>query len=157
VLAYRGDWFRRISRAQARRWGIMSLVAILIFPVMMVLGGALESDANFAKFEGGMYWQALAAAIWLTFLMIGIIVFLLLYFFRERFNRAGPLAKSMAANVYTVYIVHQTILIALNIAFLSVGIPTIVKFLLVGLLAVPICFVLSSLIRRIPYAKRVLG
>jgi surface polysaccharide O-acyltransferase-like enzyme len=131
-------------------------VTILIFPVVSVLGGVLENEANFAKFEGGMYWQALVSAIWLTFLMIGIIVFLL-YFFRERFNWAGPLAKSMAANVYTVYIVHQTILIALNIAFLSVDIPTIVKFFLVGLLAVPICFVLSSIIRRIPYAKRVLG
>jgi len=156
VLAYRGDWFRRLSKAQARRWGIMSLVVIPLFFVMMVLGRALESEENVAKFTGGLYWQSFAFSLWLTFLMVGIIVFLL-YFFRERLNQAGPIAKSMAANVYTVYIIHQTILYTLNILLLDVNIPTIVKFFIAGLIAVPVCFLLSSLIRRIPYARRVLG
>jgi hypothetical protein len=40
---------------------------------------------------------------------------------------------------------------------LPVNIPTIVKFVVVSLIAVPVCFVPSSLIRKIPYAKRVLG
>ena len=156
VLAYRGDWFRRLSKAQARRWGIMSLVVIPLFFVMMVLGGALESEENVAKFTGGLYWQSIALSLWMTFLLVGIIVFLL-YFFRERLNQAGPMAESMAANVYTVYIIHQTVLYALNILLLSINIPTILKFLIAGLIAVPVCFVLSSLIRRIPYARRVLG
>ena len=156
VLAYRGDWFRRLSKAQARRWGIMSLVVIPLFFVMMVLGGALESEENVAKFTGGLYWQSFVFSLWLTFLMVGIIVFLL-YFFRERLNQAGPIAKSMAANVYTVYIIHQTVLYTLNVLLLGINIPTIVKFLIAGLIAVPVCFLLSSLIRRIPYARRVLG
>lgn len=156
VLAYRGEWFRRLERAQARRWGMMVPLAILIMPIVMVLGGAMEGDDGLAKFEGGMSWQAFFTAIWLTFMMFAVIVFLL-YYFRERFNQAGPLAKSMAANVFTVYIVHQTVLTALNILLLDVSIPTIVKFFIVGIIAVPVCFVLSSLIRRIPYTKRVLG
>jgi surface polysaccharide O-acyltransferase-like enzyme len=156
VLAYRGDWFNRLSKAQARRWGIMSLVAILLFFPIGIFGGALEGEANMAKFAGGLHWQAFAVAAWESFLMIGIIVFLL-YFFRERLNRAGPMAKSMAVNVYTVYIIHQLILIALNILMLSINIPTILKFFIVSLVAVPVCFLLSSLIRRIPYARRVLG
>jgi glucan biosynthesis protein C len=156
VLAYRGDWFGRLSKAQARRWGILSLVVIPLYFVMMVLGGALEGEENLAKFTGGLYWQSFALSLWFTFLMVGIIVYLL-YFFRERLNQAGPMAKSMAANVYTVYIIHQTILYALNILLLPINIPTIVKFFVAGLIAVPVCFVLSSLIRRIPYARRVLG
>jgi surface polysaccharide O-acyltransferase-like enzyme len=156
VLAYRGDWFRRLSKAQARRWGIMSLVAIPFFFPMGILAGVLESEENLAKLRGGLHWQALVAAAWDTFLMVGITVFLL-YFFRERLNQAGPMAKSMAANVYTVYIIHQPILIALNILMLPVGIPTILKFFIVSLITIPLCFLLSSLIRRIPYARRVLG
>ena len=109
-----------------------------------------------ARFSGGPYGQALVMSIWETFLMVGITIFLL-YFFREKFSRAGPVAKSLAANVYTVYIIHQPILIALNILMLPVGIPTIVKFFVVSLVAIPLCFSLSTLIRKIPYAKRVLG
>jgi surface polysaccharide O-acyltransferase-like enzyme len=156
ILAYRGDWFRRLSQGQARRWGIMSLGVFLLIFVLMVLGGALESEENAAKFLGGPYWQAFAYAVWETFLMIGIIVFLL-YFFRERLNQAGPIARSMAASVFTVYIIHQTLLFALHALFLSISIPTIVKFFVVSLIAVPVCFLLSILIRRIPYARRVLG
>jgi glucan biosynthesis protein C len=156
VLAYRGDWFRHLPKAQARRWGILSLVVIPLFFVMMVLGGALEGEENLAKFTGGLHWQSFAVSLWQTFLLVGIIVFLL-YFFRERLNQAGPMAKSMAANVYTVYIIHQTVLYALNILLLDINIPTILKFFIAGLIAVPVCFLLSSLIRRIPYARRVLG
>lgn len=156
VLAYRGDWFRHLSKAQARRWGIMSLVVIPLFFVIFILGGALEGEENIAKFTSGLHWQSFAFSLWLTFLLVGIIVFLL-YFFRERLNQAGPMAKSMAANVYTVYIIHQTILYALNILLLPINIPTILKFFIVSLIAVPVCFLLSSLIRRIPYARRVLG
>lgn len=157
VLAYRGDWFRRLSNAQARRWGIISLVVIplsfVLMGVHLLLGGSLESIDVFA---GGLHWQAFGYAVWETFLLIGIIVFLL-YFFRERLNQAGPIARSMAVNVYTVYIIHQTILYALNILLLSTNIPTIVKFFVASLIAVPLCFLLSIFIRRIPYARRVLG
>jgi glucan biosynthesis protein C len=156
VLAYRGNWFQRLSKAQARRWGTMSLVVILSFFPIMILGGALEGEAGLAKFMGGLHWQSLALSFWFSFLMIGIIVYLL-YFFRERLNRVSPLAQSMAANVYTVYIIHQTVLYLIQVPMLYVNIPTILKFLIVSLIAVPVCFVLSSLIRKIPYAKRVLG
>jgi glucan biosynthesis protein C len=156
VLAYRGDWFRRLERAQARRWGIMALVAIPLFFPVVILSGVLENEANIAKLVGGPHWEALVFSIWDTILMVAITVFLL-YFFRERFNRAGPVARSMAANVYTVYIIHQLVLIALNILMLPVGIPSILKFLIVSLAAIPLCFVLSMLIRSIPYTRRVLG
>jgi surface polysaccharide O-acyltransferase-like enzyme len=63
----------------------------------------------------------------------------------------------MAGNVYTVYIIHLTLLWILNIIFLSVDIPTILKFFIVSLIAIPVSFALSALIRKIPYAKRVLG
>jgi surface polysaccharide O-acyltransferase-like enzyme len=156
ILAYRGDWFQRLSKAQARRWGIMSLVMLLLLYPLMALGGAFESEENLAKALGGPHWQSFAYSLWSTFLMVGIIVYLL-YFFRERLSRAGALAQSMAANVYTVYIIHQTVLIALHVLMLPVSISTIVKFFVVSLIAIPLCFLLSSLVRKIPYARRVVG
>ncbi len=156
VLAYRGDWFRRLTREQGRRWGLIALVVLPLLFVIMILGGVLESDENLVKFLGGFHWQSLVYAVWETFMMVGVIVFLL-YFFRERFNQAGSVAKIMAASVFTVYIIHQAVLYFLNTLFLPVSIPTIVKFILVSLIAVPLCFLLSIPIRKIPYADRVLG
>jgi len=156
VLAYRGDWLRRISGSLAWRWGILSLFTILLAPVILILGGALESG-SVDVFLGGMTWQALSYAVWESVLLIGILIWLL-YLFRERINYHGRLSKALAANVYTVYIIHQPILVALNVALLSIAIPTTVKFILASLLAVFLCFILSHfIIRRIPYAKRVLG
>jgi surface polysaccharide O-acyltransferase-like enzyme len=127
----------------------------LIF-VLMIAGGLLENTANIVKFFGGMHWQAFGYVIWETILFISISVFLL-YFFRERFSKAGRLARFMAGNVYTVYIIHLTLLWVLNIIFLSVDIPTILKFFIVSLITIPLSFALSALIRKIPYAKSVLG
>ena len=62
----------------------------------------------------------------------------------------------MGASVFAVYIIHQTILIALHTFMLPVDIPTVAKFFVVSLIAVPVCFVLSILIRKIPFADRVL-
>ena len=156
ILAQRGDWFNRLTKRQARQWGIVSLIVIPLILVLMVVGGLIENEENISKFLGGMHWQAFGYVLWETTLFIGIMVFLL-YLFRDRFSKAGPLLRSMAGNVYTVYIIHLTLLWGMNIAFLSVDIPTILKFFIVSCITVPLSFLLSSLIRKIPNAKRVLG
>jgi surface polysaccharide O-acyltransferase-like enzyme len=155
-MAQRGDWFNRLTKRQARQWGITSLIVIPLGLVLMIVGGLLESEENIAKFLGGMHWQAFGYVLWETILLIGITVFLL-YFFRDRFNKAGPLLRSMARNAYTVYIIHLTLLWGMNIVFLSANIPTILKFFIVSFITISLSFLLSSLIRKIPYAKRVLG
>jgi len=156
IIAYRGNWFRRLGNYQGKRWGKIALGTLPFFFVLFILGGALEGDANIAKFLGGFTWQAMAYAIWESIMMLAIIIFLL-YFFRERFNRTGALLATMAASAYTVYIIHQTVLFGLNIVFLNVPVPSYLKFFAVSLIGVPLCFLLSYLIRKLPYAKRVLG
>jgi hypothetical protein len=156
ILAYRSDWLVRLDRNQARRWGIVALVIMPLLFVVGILGGALEGGAAFERFLGGLHWQSLCYSTWESILLIAILTFLL-YIFRERFNRTSPLLRSMAASVYTVYIIHQTVLFVFNILFLQVDIPTIIKFPIVSLIAIPVCFGLAVLIRKIPYADRVLG
>jgi surface polysaccharide O-acyltransferase-like enzyme len=156
IMAQRGDWFNRLKKRQARQWGIVSLIVIPLILVLMIGDGSLDIQENVVKFLGGMHWQAFGYALWETILFIGITVSLL-YFFRDRFYEAGSLLRSMARSVYTVYIIHLTLLWWLNIVFLSIRIPTILKFFIVSMLTIPLSFLLSSLIRKIPYATRVLG
>lgn len=40
ILAYRGDWFTRLAKSQARGWGITTLVVIPLWVVGPILGGA---------------------------------------------------------------------------------------------------------------------
>ena len=127
-----------------------------MFFVLAILGGALEGDEQVAKFTGGMYWQSLAYSIWESVMLIAVLTFLL-YFFRERITQAGPLARILAATVYTAYIIHQTIVIAVDILFVPMSMPMILKFVFVSIISVPLCFGLGILIRKIPYTQRVLG
>jgi glucan biosynthesis protein C len=156
ILAYRFGWFTGLGRRQARRWGAVALGILPLFFVLAVLGGALESEAQLARFLGGFHWQSLAYTLWESVLLISIMVFLL-HTFREYFNQGGPCLRGMAASVYTVYIIHQTVLFVFNILFLDVAMASILKLILVSLIAVPSCFLLAGWIRRIPGAARVLG
>jgi len=154
--AYHNDWFGKLTNNIGKRWGYYALLTFPILIIVMVFGGVLEDDANIALFVGGFTWQSMAYAAWESIMMVSIIIFLL-YFFREKLNRASAITMGMAASAYTVYIIHQTVLYSLNVGFLSVEIPSYVKFFAVSLIGVALSFLFSIPIRRLPYAERVLG
>jgi hypothetical protein len=156
ISAYRGDWFSRLKRSQALPWGIVALVTLPTFFVIAILGGALEGEEQFVKFLGGPYWQSLAYSIWESIMLIAVLTFLL-YFFREHITQAGAFERTLAASVYTAYIIHQTIVIGVDIVFIQTSLPLFVKFICVSLISVPLSFGLAILIRKIPYTQRVLG
>jgi glucan biosynthesis protein C len=80
----------------------------------------------------------------------------LLVLFRQRWNRQGRLAKSLAANAYTVYLIHPLVLVSFAVAFQAVALYPLLKFAIAVLITLPLCFLVSSLIRKIPLANRVL-
>lgn len=154
--AYQHDWFGKLTNTLGKHYGYCALVTFPLLVVAMVLGGVLQDNANIALFLGGLTWQSMAYAVWESIMMVSAIIFLL-YFFREKLNRTSAISIGMAASAYTVYIIHQTILYSLNISFLSVVIPSYIKFFTVSLLGVTLSFLLTIPIRKLPYAKRVLG
>jgi len=156
ILFYRGEWFSKLQRPQAKRWGIVALVTIPFFFVLLVLGGVLEGEEQLAKFMGGMYWQSFALSIWETILLFSISIFLF-YFFRERVNMRTPLLALMAGSVYTVYIIHQTIVTWVDTWFIPLDLHMFVKFACVSLISIPLCFFLAFLLLKIPGVKRVVG
>jgi glucans biosynthesis protein C len=156
ILAYRGDWFSRLTRSQAKPWGIVALVMLPTFFVFAILGGALEGEEQVAKLMGGAYWQNFAYCIWEAIMLISVLTFIL-YFFRERITQAGRLERALAASVFTVYIIHQTVVIAIDIFFVPLSMPPALKFVLVSIIALPLSFGLAMLILKIPGTKKVLG
>jgi surface polysaccharide O-acyltransferase-like enzyme len=152
LIAYRRNWLASLSDSTGKRWLIVAIVLILMFVPMAVVGGAMESDE---PFKGGPYWQAMAYALWESFVCVGMCIGLT-YLFRRRWNQQGRVAKFLSPNAYTAYIIHAPIITFTALALREVDVYPLLKFGLAALIALPLCFVLSDLIRKLPYADRVL-
>ena len=156
IAAYRHNWLNSMPAAQAQRWGLSTLAAIPLFMLLIMAAGALTDRANVETLPGGWHWEALAYALWESWLMIAMCM-VLITFFRKHNQQHHRFARTLAANAYTVYILHQTILIGINIALLHAPIPTIVKFVIATTLTIVASFGMATLVRKLPWAQRVLS
>jgi glucan biosynthesis protein C len=80
----------------------------------------------------------------------------LISLFRRRLDRQGSLARELSRSAYTAYLIHEPVITFLAVLTAGVLIYPLLKFVLASLVSIPLCFGLSSLIRRLPYADRVL-
>jgi len=154
IIAYRRNWLVWIPDAMGKLWICIALLLILIFfPVLFVLGGALEGHV--ASFTGGLHWQCFGYAVWEQLTGVAMII-ALMFLFRKWFNRQGGVAKAMSASVYTAYIIHAPVVVLVALAMRNISLYPLLKFALAVLIAVPMCFALGNFIRQLPLAKRIL-
>ena len=103
----------------------------------MILGSAVE---NTAPFLGGIYWRSLAYPAWEAFAGTGLIAGLFAVFCK-RFDSQKWFTRGLSDNLYN----------------LKLHLYMLLKFVLVSVLGVSLCFLVSNfVIRRIPYSKRAL-
>lgn len=152
IIAYRRNWFRNIPDAMGRLWMWIAIAAIFLFPIISFAGGAPD---HLDYFFGGFRWQAFVYALWEEFVCMGLCI-MLLVLFRKRFNQQRALGKFLSANAYIAYIIHPLIIVSLAVAFQGVQLYPLLKYLIAVLIAVPLCFMAGQLIRKIPYANRIL-
>jgi glucan biosynthesis protein C len=152
LVAYRRDWLVRLPERTGRVWLAVGAFLILLYPPIAILGGAI---VDVTPFKGGWHWQALLAAQWQSFLCLSMCVSVI-YLFQRRLDRQGALGRFLSRNAYTVYLIHEPVITALALVLMGIALYPLLKFGLAALVALPLCFVLSSLIRRIPYTDRVL-
>lgn len=151
IVAYRHDWFLGITDVMGKLWLRITLIFIfVVFPIVFLLGGALEGDTS--QFMGGFHWQSLAFATWEQFVCVGMVIGLLVWF-RRRFNHQGSLAKSLSDSAFTVYFIHAPILVFLALALRGINLYPLLKFVLVAPIAIALCFIIAYLLRKIPLVK----
>ena len=105
----------------------------------------------------------------LVFGLIGMVVYLaweelvafgfcigLLVAFRQFASRKGRFAGMLAANQYSVYFWHVGIAVVIQMAVRALSLSPLAKFGLVSLVAVPLVFLWSALMRKIPAVRAVL-
>jgi peptidoglycan/LPS O-acetylase OafA/YrhL len=150
IIAYREGWIDAIPEATAKLW---SRVAILMVILLIFVGGLTNST----EFSGGLRLGSLLGTTWEAFMCVSMCI-ALLALFKNRFNTQGPIAKALANNSFTVYLIHIPIIVFLQYMLIGVAIDPLIKFAIVGAIGVPAAFAISHyVIRRLPYAKYILG
>ncbi len=159
VIAYRGDWFCKFTPRMAKTWSLVALLAILVLiglAIPLFRGGAGRSGNDLGTLiAGGFHWQALFYAAWEPFILVGACIGLLVLL-RERLNWQGQLAKEASASAYTVYLIHPLVLVPFCYAFQPVELYPLLKFVVAILITLPLCFLASSLVRRVPVLDTIL-
>jgi hypothetical protein len=62
----------------------------------------------------------------------------------------------MSASAYTVYIFHSVILVLLALLIKNVELSATLKFIISAPIVLFLCFWISNLIRKLPFAKGIL-
>ena len=160
IIAFRRTWFSELTPKMGRDWSLIALLATLIFvclvfPSMMQAGGEAGSRQASFPIAGGFQWLAFIYALWESFMVVGVCIGLLVLF-RQHWNHQGKLAKNLAANVYAVYLIHPLVLVGFAYAFHTVPMYPLLKFVISVIIVLPLCFLLSNLVRKIPLANRIL-
>lgn len=158
VIAYRRDWLRTLSTAQGiAGLGMAAAATALLFPY--AFSGemfSIELTENLGNAFGDRWqWQAAAYALWDTALAVGLSLFLIVAG-RSVLNRQGRLGRFLARQSYAVYVVHIPIVVFLAVAMRDIEMNHILKFGVAVAIAVPLCFAVAGLVRRIPGVSRVL-
>jgi len=150
IIAYKEGWIDAIPKATAKLW---SRVAILAAISLLFIGAVTNST----QFSGGLRLESLLGTIWEAFMCVSMCI-ALLALFKDRFNSQGPIAKALANNAFTVYLIHIPIIVLLQYMLIGVGIDPLIKFAIVGAMGVLLSFAISHYgIRRLPYAKYIPG
>ena len=74
---------------------------------------------------------------------------------RRRWPTHGPLMAKAGRGSYATYVLHPVVLVSVMLAFRVVPLGPELKFLLVAVVAVPVCFAVGYAVTRLPWVGRV--
>jgi glucan biosynthesis protein C len=157
TVAYRRDWFRRLPASMGAA-GFVAAAAAAVFLFPLAFSGrmfSLELSEVLDKALGNGHWQSAVYTIWDSIFAIGMCLGLIVLL-RTFLDGQGRFGRFLARHSYTVYIVHIPVVVFLAIALRRIEMEHLLKFAMASVIAVPLCFVVAYLVRRIPLASKIL-
>jgi glucan biosynthesis protein C len=157
TAAYRHNWFRTLPRSM----GIVGFViavgaAVALFPIAFIsLLIAIENASRQLPPFGYGTWQSAVYALWDSIFAVGMCLGLI-PLFRRFFNDESRFGMFLSQHSYTVYIIHVPIIVFLAFVLRGIDLENFLKFGLVTAIAVPTCFAVAYIVRKLPFASRVL-
>src|SRR5712692_985405 len=147
ALAFRRNWLETIPDSMGKTGFVVAILAsIVLFPLALSGGVAF---LGYGTFQSAVY------ALWDSTFAVGICL-ALITLFRHFLNRQTRLSRFLSQQAFTVYIIHIPIIVLLALAIHGVRLESLLKFALAAALGAPLCFALAFLVRKIPFASRIL-
>jgi peptidoglycan/LPS O-acetylase OafA/YrhL len=153
VAAWRHDWLRQLSWANARPWVIGLAITWPVMPVGIAIAHVLYG-AGKANFAGGFSWPAILYAFWEPCVAWGLIAAWLLVF-RAYMNKPSAFWEWLNRRAYAVYIIHPPVLVGISLLLHVWVAPALVKFAVTGTLTCIAAWLASDPLVRLPGVRRV--
>ncbi|MHA1937442.1 MAG: acyltransferase family protein [Candidatus Thorarchaeota archaeon] len=158
IVAFRRDWFRTTPGSMGVIGFVIALLAtVFLFPLATsgrLFSLAFTDPADFI-FVGNGVWQSAVYALWDSIFVVGMCL-AAITFFRRFFNGESRFGRFLSQQSYAVYVIHVPIVVFIGSAMKGVQLPALLKFGIAAVIAVPTCYVVAYLIRKIPGVSRVL-
>ena len=148
-----GRWLERVTPAQARTWGAVSLLTLPVLFVTVALAGAL--DGRPVDVNGGLGLPAVVYAFWEPLVAWGVMAALLVGF-RRHGNRPSARWARWNGQAYAAFVLHAPVLVGTSVLAAGWHAPALLKFVAVSMAATVASFGLAALLRRLPGVTRVL-
>jgi glucans biosynthesis protein C len=147
IIAFRQNWLETISGSLGKTGFVVAgLSTIVIIP--------LEFSSGLA-FLGHGSWQSAFYALWDSAFSVGMCLGLITLF-RRYFNRQTRFGRFLSQQAFTVYIIHIPVIVLLALTLRDLHPGALPKFALAALIGVPLCFMIAFLVRKLPFASRIL-
>ena len=108
-----------------------------------------------APFLGNGTWRSAVYVLWDSIFVVGMCL-AAITFFRRFFNKESGFGRFLSQQSYAVYIIHVPIVVFIGIAMKGVQLPALLKFGIAAVIAVPACFIIAYVLRKIPGVSRVI-
>ncbi len=155
IFASRNHLFARISY-KAGKWWLISAIGLGLFSWLVLVIAASLVPGGTDALLGGFTWESALFAVWESFVAVAMAIGLIAVF-REKWNRQSRLVKTLSDNSFAVYMFHPVILTAVTLWFSPVTFTPVVKWIIMCIVCVPLCFAATHFVfRRIPLLKNVL-
>jgi len=149
MLAFRRDWLRSIPGSLGQLGFVLAVLAtVILFPTAVFIGFG-------SKWIGYGSWQSSVFALWDSIFAVGMSL-ALITFFRHFLNGEKKFGRFLSQHSFTVYLIHAPIIVFLRLALRGLLTQPQLKFSLAAVVGLPLCFGIAWLIRKIPYAKKIL-
>jgi fucose 4-O-acetylase-like acetyltransferase len=147
AMAFRRGWLESFSTRKGAAWLAVGLAAALVMYAWRLIPhpGLALSETGFA----------VAYLLWEELVCFGMCIGLLVLF-RQAVRTQGPFGRMLAANQYSAYFWHPMLIVGIQMVFLGLPLGPLVKFAAVTVVGVPVVFLWSWLLRKVPPVRAVL-